>query len=280
MPQPANDGLVMTLRNAGVSPALWPFPLLLFSHALVHPLSPARRLLIRRSALKKPPDILEDSQKHRRRQLACKRILLARMVSHKKPRQSARQRVTCAMPKWKCCQAVDFTTRLQQAEIHAHRNSPERKNRPRLDDFELPLKIRPAVLKLRWERFVPRRRAADRCRDVRIFQREPVIPAHRRRLIRKPRAIQSPVKKIARPVACKHPPRSVRAMRRGREPQNQQLCVRIAEPRHRLPPIFPIKECAPLFARHFFAVAHQPWTLPASNNLRIQFVKACHDHST
>src|SRR5208283_106129 len=61
-------------------------------------------------------------------------------------------------------------------------------------------------------------------------------------------------------------PRAICSMRRRSQPQDKQLCVGIAEPRHAASPIFPLAVRPPLLARHLFPVFHQPRALAAGTD--------------
>ena len=65
-------------------------------------------------------------------------------------------------------------------------------------------------------------------------------------------------------------------MRSRSQPHNQHPRVRIAEPRHRLPPILPVPVGAPLLPRHLLAISHQPRAAGAGNHFPIQDRKPIH----
>src|SRR6266851_9963899 len=92
-------------------------------------------------------------------------------------------------------------------------------------------------------------------------------------MIRKARFVQRRIQKIARAVTREHSSRAIPPMRRRCKSQDQQLRLRVAESRDRLAPVSPLAIRAPLFSRHFFAVAHQTRTLRASHNFLIQDTK-------
>jgi len=224
----------------------------------------------------KSPNILEHPRQHLLRQFPRKRILLARMVRRKKPRQISRQSIGRSMTKRKFRQAPNLPALLQQSQVRPHRNAPQRQNRPRTNQFQLSLEVRPAIRELRRQRLIRGRCAPHRRRNIRILQSKPVIPVRGRRLIRKPRAKKRLVKKISRPVPSEYAPRPIPAMRRRRKPQDQQPRTRIAEARHRLAPILALAKRPPFFPRDFLAIAHQPRTLPTAHNLLVQLFKLVH----
>jgi len=192
------------------------------------------------------------------------------MIRSEQAGQIVRQSVSRAVTKWKCRETLNLASLFKHAEIRPHGDTPQRKNHPRADQSKFRLKIRPAVRKFRRKWLVRRRSAAHCRRDVRIRQLEPVVPPRRARLIRKARAAKRLVQKIPRAISREDASRSVAAMRRGRKPQDQQLRARIAKSRNRFAPIFPIAKRPPLFAPNFFAIFHQPRTLPALNDLLVQ----------
>src|SRR5438034_11644307 len=81
--------------------------------------------------------------------------------------------------------------------------------------------------------------------------------------------MQSLVQPGAARVAREHAAGAVRAMRRRREPDDEQTRPRVAEPRDRPPPVLPIAEGALLLARHAAAVRAQPGATGARHNRTI-----------
>ncbi len=227
-------------------------------------------LLPRSFPLKKFPHIPQHLPHHPRRQFPRKSILLAGMIRRKKPRASARQLITRPMPERKRRKSGNLPAILQQPEIRPHRNIPEYQHRSRPKYLKLPLEIRATIRRLRRQRLIRRRRAANRCSDVCIFQRKSVASLSRRRLIRKSRPVKRRVQKISRPVAGKNSSCPVATMRRRSKSQNQQLRLRISKSRHRLAPVLAPAKRQSLFPRHPLAVFHQPRTLPAPNDLLVQ----------
>jgi hypothetical protein len=65
-------------------------------------------------------------------------------------------------------------------------------------------------------------------------------------------------------------------MRRGRQSEDQQFRLMVAESRHRFAPVLAFPERQPLFKRHSFAVFHQPRTLPAPDDFFVQLSKPVH----
>src|SRR3989442_643184 len=88
--------------------------------------------------------------------------------------------------------------------------------------------------------------------------RRPLASSGRARLVREPETVQRLVQPAAARVAREHAAGAVRAVRRGREPDDEQPRPRVAEPGHRLPPVGPVPELALLLAGDEAAVSAQP----------------------
>jgi hypothetical protein len=223
--------------------------------------------------------ISQHVREHGLRQFPRKSILLAGMVRSEQSRQVSGKLVANSVTKPERRKTLDFAAIFQQPQVNTHRNAPKGENRARPQNFKLALEIRTAVRKLRGQRLVRGRRAANSSNDIGIFQREPVAAMRRSRLVRESSAKQRVKQEISRAIARKHPPGAVPSMRRGRESKDQQLRVRVAESRHRFAPVFTVPERQPLFTRHSFAVFHQPRTLPASDDFFVQHPKRAHQFS-
>ena len=86
-------------------------------------------------------------------------------------------------------------------------------------------------------RRVAGRRAADGGSDVDAAQREPVVARDARRLAGEPRAVERGVEEVARAIAGEHAPRAVRAVRAGREADDDEARAGIAEAGDRAAPV-------------------------------------------
>lgn len=75
---------------------------------------------------------------------------------------------------------------------------------------------------------------------------------------------------IAGTVACKSTASAIPSVRGGRQSDDEKLGVWVAKARYGLAPIIPVKKCAPLDARHRFAIADEPWAFAAGNNFAVQ----------
>lgn len=93
------------------------------------------------------------------------------------------------------------------------------------------------------------------------------------RLVGKPSFIERLVEKIAGTVAGENSSRSIPAMSGGRETQNQELRLRIAEARDRLAPVVPVHKRTAFLRRYLFAIADKPGTFSAAYDPLIQLVE-------
>ena len=82
------------------------------------------------------------------------------------------------------------------------------------------------------------------------------------------------VEKIAGAVAGEHAAGAIGAVRGGSEAENQEPGARIAKAGNGLAPVFPVAKRETLFARDFFAVAHQARALPALDDLSVELVES------
>ncbi len=83
-------------------------------------------------------------------------------------------------------------------------------------------------------------------------------------------AMKTLVEKIARAVSGKHTAGAIGAVRGGRESQDQELGVPIAEAGNGLAPVFPVAKRETLLARDFFAVEHKARAFAAADDLLIE----------
>ncbi len=216
---------------------------------------------------------LQNFRIHRQRNLPRRRILLARMINPEQPRPHPRQIHFRPMPKRKRCPRRNKSLRLQNPQIYIPPDFPQRQNRPRLQNLQLALKVRPTMRQLARQRLVVRGSTPRRRRNVSIQKFQPIVALHRDWPVRKSRVIQRAIQKLPRLISRKRPPRPIRTVRTRCQPHQHQLRVRIAKSRHRLPPINPISIRPPFLTRHRLAIHHQSRTLPARDNLFVQNVQ-------
>ena len=101
---------------------------------------------------------------------------------------------------------------------------------------ELPGEERRAVVALRGEWLVRRRRAADRGRDVGVAELEPVVRPPAGRLVRQPDRVHRREQEVAGRIAGEHAPGPVAAVRRRRQADDQDPRLGVAEARARAGP--------------------------------------------
>src|SRR5271168_218586 len=90
------------------------------------------------------------------------------------------------------------------------------------------------------------------------------------RLVREPGFVEPRIEEVAGAISRENSSGTIAAVRCGRETQDQQLRLRIAEAGNGAPPVVFVAESAPFFPRCFFAVRHQTRTLAAGDDLLVQ----------
>jgi hypothetical protein len=90
--------------------------------------------------------------------------------------------------------------------------------------------------------------------------------------------VQSGEQEVARAVAGEHAPGAVRAVRRGRQAEDQDPGGGIAEARDRAPPVLLAGERRPLLARDALAPLDQPRARAAADDLRLEGLKRAGGH--
>src|SRR5262249_29654564 len=126
---------------------------------------------------------------------------------------------------------------LENVEVGVPGDLAQRKYGSRPQHCEFPLQIAAAVQHLLPQRLVVWRCASAGSGDVRASQLQAVIALHRCRLIREAGLVQCGIQEIARAVTGEDAAGSISTMRRRSQPQDEQLCLRIAKARHWLAPI-------------------------------------------
>ena len=115
-----------------------------------------------------------------------------------------------------------------------------------LKEAQLPFEKRLASRELRSRRKISRRDAPHGGRDDAIMEDEAITARDGRRLVREARAMEGAVQPCTAPVACEHSSRAVPAMGRGREPDDEETSLRVAERRDWTAPVRLVRERAPL----------------------------------
>ena len=142
--------------------------------------------------------------------------------------------------------------------------------------FDFLNEIGTTAEKFGYARFVFRRRAAYRCRDIAIFELETIVSVNGVRLTGKSRTMQSAVEPIAAAIPCENSAGPIAAMRRRCKPNDQQPCLGITEAGKRSRPIFFFAVPARRLCRNRFAPAHKTGTATAANNPRIELLECSH----
>ncbi len=132
---------------------------------------------------------------------------------------------------------------------------------------QLAVEIRRARRALRRGRLVGRRRAVHGRGDVGAGQPQAVVPRRAGRLRGEARPVEGGEEPVTGPVPGEHPPGAVGAVRGGRQPDQHQRCLRVAEARDAATPVHLTGVGGPTGAGDLFAPAHQPRTAPADRHV-------------
>lgn len=119
-------------------------------------------------------------------------------------------------------------------------------------------------------RLVLRRCAMGDGRDQHTFQREAVRGRDRTGLVGDSRAIEGGVQPLAAAVAREHPAGPIRAVCRGRQTNDEAICIRVAEVGYGSPPVGVVAKLRPLLLRHPLAPRDKPGTEAALEERPIQ----------
>jgi hypothetical protein len=156
-------------------------------------------------------------------------------------------------------------------EILIKRNLPKRNDHA---DFlqlaKLLYQIGPAAIKLGRRGFIIRRRTTNRCGNVAIVERKPVIFMNRLGLIGESIAVEGFIEPISASISGKNTARPIPTMRRWGQSNNEQAAGRVAKGGNRPAPIDPIAVLLPFHAGDTFSVGHQTGTLPTLSDRLIQ----------
>jgi len=88
--------------------------------------------------------------------------------------------------------------------------------------------------------------------------------------------VQCSVEKVAASIAGEDSARPVSAVSGGCQSDHQQSRPRVAESRHRTPPVLPVAEAPHLLAGDPLPMSHKPWASPATDDLLAERVKPSH----
>ena len=136
-----------------------------------------------------------------------------------------------------------------------------------VEQVELALQIREAVVALRRRRLVGGRRAADGGGDVGVDQPQAVVAAHRGRLVGEAGPVKRRVEPVAGAVAGEHAAGAVGAVGGGGEADDQDPRRGVAEAADRPRPVVLAAETARRVGRLRLAPGDQPRAAPAGVDL-------------
>lgn len=139
-----------------------------------------------------------------------------------------------------------------------------------LDDCDLALEEGLAIVQFLAGRLVAWRSATSRGGDVHVMESQPVASRGRVGLVRKPRAIEGGIEKIARRVARELTSRAVRSVRAGGQSHHEDAGVRIAEARDGFAPVFVIAVGFAFFARDLFSPRDEAGAFYASDYFGVE----------
>ena len=139
-----------------------------------------------------------------------------------------------------------------------------------LDNLNLALKIRLAIIQLCWTGLVIRRSAATRRGNIHIFEDESIASGFRLSLVREPGPVQRWEKKSARSISCELTSRAVRAVRAGSKSHHEHTRLRVAKPGDRFAPVFVIFIGFTFYKRNFFTPFHKARTFTALDDFLVE----------
>src|SRR2546426_6661969 len=149
-----------------------------------------------------------------------------------------------------------------------HRDGPEDDDHPEARQ-ERPLAFQVGLTsgELDPRRLVLWRGAPHGGGDVAIPEDQSIVFRNGSRLIREAGAVQSPIQEFPAPVSRESPPRAVASMGRRRQPDDQDLRIRVPEPWDRPTPVFPIAERGAFRASDALTVSHEARTTATRHDL-------------
>ncbi len=182
---------------------------------------------------------LEHLVQHRLRQPPGERVLLARVIRSQE--RDAVEFDLGEVPELRPRRRNLRASRLQDVqrlvECEAAEGEDDAYVRQRI---KLAFEERSARCPFVARRLIGRGRATDRGRDPGAGQLQPVVARDRFRPIGEAGPVQGAEEPDAGPVACELPPRPIRAVRSGREAEQQEPGVRVAEAGDGLAPVIMI----------------------------------------
>src|SRR5512132_3153102 len=195
---------------------------------------------------------------HRRRQLPRERVLLARVEASEDPIGADGRFHPMTEPRSRTRRAVAETGDRAQRAIPGER-SQRNDHAYTGEGAELSLQEREAAIALLGGRAVPRRSASVHRAEIGTAESEAVVHGRGRRPVREAGAMQRREQEVPRAIAREDPPRPVTSMRGRRKPEDEDPRVRVAESRHRPPPVRLVREAGHLVPGDLLAPGDEPW---------------------
>ncbi len=159
----------------------------------------------------------------------------------------------------------------ESEEARLERERAQRDEDARLQpERDLPRQVLAAVLELRRERPVVRRRALDRGREKRAEELEPVSRPDRLGLIRETRGVERPEEEIAGLVSGEDPAGAVSAVRGRREADDEEPSAGVSERRQRAAPVALATKAARCALDRLLSPGDQSRATPAGNDLPLE----------
>ena len=141
-------------------------------------------------------------------------------------------------------------------------------------EAQLPLEKRLAPRELQSRREISGRDAPHGGRDDAIAEDEAIIAGDGRGLVREARPMECSVQPRTAPVAREHPSRAVPAMGRGREPDDEETSLRVAERRDWTAPVRLVRERASLLPSNALAPVDKTGTQATRDDLTRNRIQA------
>lgn len=152
-------------------------------------------------------------------------------------------------------------------EISVEGDPPQRNHDPQIPHQRQFLnQPTPAGADFNRARLVLRRRAVHRTSDPGIHQLHAILPRNTLRLRGKTGLEQCAIEKLPGTIPGKYAPGAVRAVRAGRQTDDQQTRVQRPERRNRTAPVGLFGISAPLHCGYFADIFDQPWAAGTLNN--------------
>jgi hypothetical protein len=210
----------------------------------------------------RPP---ENLAQHPLRELSGEGVLLARVVRGVEHRSADLVASSVSEPRLRPgtrCAPLD-----ERTETRLERKPSEGDDHARVgNERDLVDQVFATVRELLGERPVLGRSALDRRRQQGARELEPVSGPDRLGTVRETDGMNRAEKEVARLVSGEDPPRPVAAVRRGRQPDDQQTRPWIAERGKRPAPVLLAAEAAGRTACGLLAPRDEAWTPPARDD--------------